>query len=91
MVAMIRTAKGRVVNPRATITETKAALRVGCKLAAVVGFGAGRLVQGRILGIEGERVKIDTEPEPIDARDVIAIKLDNEGAENGRQTATTTS
>jgi hypothetical protein len=88
MVAMIRDGRGRVVNPRATLTETKAAMRVGGKLAAVVGFGSGRLVQGRILGVEGEMVKIDTEAEPIDARDVIAIKMSDGVSDNGNETAT---
>lgn len=90
MVAMIRDSRGRVLNARATLEETKSAMRPGCKLAAVVGFGAGRLVQGRILGVEGERVKIDTTDEPVRVRDVIAV-VTNEGGENGRQTATTTS
>ncbi len=77
-----------MLNPRAALDEAIAAMKPGVKIAAVLMSGKGRLIQGRLASIEGGRIKLDNQVETIDPRDVCAIKLDDEGANNDRKTKT---
>ena len=86
--AFIRDGRGRPITYRATVDEVLAVLRPGVKIAAAMRFEHDRVMQGRVLSVEGGRVQIDTTNETINARDVIAIKLAYNGAEDDREKAT---
>ncbi len=50
--------------------------------------GKGRFIQGRLASVEGGKITLDNEVETVSIGDVIAIKLDDEGANNDRKTKT---
>ncbi len=88
MAAFIRDGRGRVINPRAGLAEVQAALQPGVKVSAVLMSGKGRFIQGRLASVEGGKITLDNEVETVSIGDVIAIKLDDEGANNDRKTKT---